>query len=100
MWKWEPPATALVEKFFWKFISELFNEGFIYFFFSFIQKKIINKENVLLTFVYRVIKSAQNQAAKESDKKCGIDIYIYIYIYPNNTRDVYLYIYSVSAYMG
>ena len=21
-------------------------------------------------------------------------------IYPNNTRDVYLYIYSVSAYMG
>ena len=22
------------------------------------------------------------------------------YIYPNNSRDVYLYIYSVSAYMG
>ena len=24
----------------------------------------------------------------------------YAYLYPNNSRDVYLYIYSVSAYMG
>ena len=29
-----------------------------------------------------------------------IYIYIYIFIYPNNSRDVYLYIYWVSAYMG
>ena len=30
-----------------------------------------------------------------------IYIYSYIYIiYPNNSRDVYLYIYLVSAYMG
>ena len=28
------------------------------------------------------------------------DSEIYLSIYPNNTRDVYLYIYSVSAYMG
>ena len=27
------------------------------------------------------------------------NIFIYL-IYPNNNRDVYLYIYSVSAYMG
>ena len=27
-------------------------------------------------------------------------MFIYIFIYPNNPRDVYFYIYSVSAYMG
>ena len=30
----------------------------------------------------------------------NISLLININIYPNNTRDVYLYIYSVSAYIG
>ena len=39
----------------------------------------------------------------ESDKDIILIIcklYFKQKIYPNNTRDVYLYIYSVSAYMG
>ena len=74
MWKWEPQLQLLVSKFFYRFFFGI----------SFIYEKSIDKWGKRSpNFVRMVIKSAQNQTAKKSDKNSGIYYGVEVKLYSN-----------------